>query len=61
MEGDEVYAKSEGDGQEKLYVEDVKDGVYTLRRDKEKGMRVISDKKFQEGDLSLTKWPTESK
>ena len=38
-EGKAVYAKDEGNGEEKLYVEEVKNGVYKLRRKSVRRMR----------------------
>lgn len=61
QEGNEVYAKSVNDGQNKLYVEKAENGVYELREDKEKGEKVLSDKKFSEDDMSDKEWPKESK
>lgn len=61
QEGDEVYAKSENDGQKKLYVEKAENRVYELREDKEKGEKVLSDKKFSEADVKDKEWPKESK
>lgn len=53
-EGDAVYAKSEGS--DVLYVEDVNNGIYVLRRSETKGKDVIRGKEFREADLSDTPW-----
>ena len=55
-EGDAVYAKDEGNGTLMLYVEEVKNGIYILRRSGTKEKDVIRDKEFCEADLSETPW-----
>ena len=44
-----------GNGQEELYVEEAKNGVYILSRDKEKGGEVLKQE-FRERDLKETPW-----
>lgn len=53
VEGQAVYARGEGDA--KLYVEEVKNGVYRLRRSETKGVNVL-EKEFREEDLSEEPW-----
>lgn len=50
-EGDTVYVRGEGNGTEKLYIEEVKSRVYKLRTNEKKGVGVL-DKKFFDDDLS---------
>lgn len=50
-EGDTAYAKGEGNGTEKLYIEEVKNGVYKLRTNEKKGVGIL-DKKVSDNDLS---------
>ena len=60
VEGKAVFAKSEGNGQEKFYVEGAADGVYTLRKDEAKGQGVLRDKVFAEEDLNEIPWERDS-
>lgn len=60
VEGKAVFAKSEGHGREKLYVEGGADGVYTLRKDEAKGRGVLRDKVFAEEDLNEIPWESDS-
>ena len=60
VEGKAVFAKSEGNGQEKLYVEGAADGVYTLRKAEAKGQGVLRDKVFAEEDLNEIPWEADS-
>lgn len=50
-EGDTVYAKGEGNGTEKRYIEEIKNGVYKLRTNEKKGVGVL-DKEFPDVNLS---------
>lgn len=49
--GDTVYVRGEGNGTEKRYIEEIKNGVYKLRTNEKKGVGIL-DKKFSDDDLS---------
>ena len=54
-EGEVVYAKSEGGGKTKLYIQEARNSTYILRTNKAGG-GILQGKEFSDADLRETPW-----